>query len=340
MGPDTLKELFGEALAQAEEEEPQVVQFVVGGQRYALPVHWVQEVVAWPEHITPIPQAPTWLAGLMTLRRETIPVVLLARLFELECADQPACVLVLQAGGRRLGLGVDQVHEVRSLPPDALEQPPASLQQESTYEEIVAVCRVEGERLLSLLDLRRLLRRIALDEAAAWGYDAVSEEEKAASPEEAETEGQSFLFFRLGTEVFGVSIDYVQEIVEPPETYTVVPQAPPAIVGVVNLRGGVLPVVDLRQQLGFPVTERTPQQRIVVLLADEQPTGFIVDAVIEVCEVPESALQPAARPAEAASPLRDQVIHLADRGQIVQLLQPEQLLAQVRIPAHSLATAV
>lgn len=336
MGPDTLKELFGETLAQAEEEEPQVVQFVVGGQRYALPVHWVQEVVAWPEHITPIPQAPAWLAGLMTLRRETIPVVLLARLFELECADQPTCVLVLQAGGRRLGLGVDQVHEVRSLLPEALEQPPASLQQ----KEIAAVCRVEGQRLLSLLDLRRLLQRIALDETGAWERETAPEREKAALSEEIEAEGQSFLFFRLGTEVFGVAIDYVQEIVEPPEAYTAVPQAPPAIVGVVNLRGGVLPVVDLRHQLGFPVAERTPQQRIVVLIADGQPTGFIVDAVIEVGEVPESALQPAARPPEAASPLRDQVIHLPDRDQIVQLLDPERLLAQVRIPAHPLETAV
>ncbi len=334
MMPDELKEPFS-AASSPEEETPQVVQFVVGGQRYALPVHWVQEVVAWPPHITPIPQAPSWLAGLMTLRRETVPVVLLARLFELEGTDQPACVLVVQAGQRRLGLGVDQVQEVHSLPTDTLEQPPAALQKETPYQEIAAVCRIDGERLLGLLDLRRLLQRIALDEAVAWGDNTTHGAEKnEALVEEEETEARSFLFFRLGTEVFGVPIDYVQEIVEPPETYTAVPQAPPAIVGVVNLRGGVLPVVDLRRQLGLPVAEASPQQRIVVLTAEGQPTGFVVDAVTEVCEVPESALQPATRPREIDSPLMDQVIHLPDQGQIVQLLHPERLLAQVRVHAH------
>ncbi len=340
MAPDVFVEFFGDAFSQAEDEAPQVVQFSVGGQSYALPVHRVQEVVAWPEHITPVPRAPSWLAGLMTLRREPVPVVWLARLFALESLQQPACVLVLQAGGRRFGLGVDQVHDVHTLPTDTLEPPPASLQQASDTREIVAVCRMEGERLVSLLDLRRLLQRIALDETTAWAEPTASNPDNASEPTASEEEGRSFLFFRLDTELFGVAIDYVQEIVEPPEVYTTVPQAPPAVVGVVNLRGGVLPVVDLRRQLGLPEAERTPQQRIVVLTAAEQPTGFIVDAVTEVCEVPADALQPAAHPTQQDNPLMDQVIHLADQGQIVQLLDPERLLAQVRVSTHVPETVV
>jgi purine-binding chemotaxis protein CheW len=74
---------------------------------------------------------------------------------------------------------------------------------------------------------------------------------------------------------------------------TKVPKAAAAVEGVINLRGAVLPVIDLRRRLGLAPVERSDRQRIVVLVIDNVRTGFIVDSVAEVLKVPKSAIEPA-----------------------------------------------
>ena len=89
------------------------------------------------------------------------------------------------------------------------------------------------------------------------------------------------IVFKLGREEYGLDILKVQEI-KRLMSITRVPSTPSFIKGVINLRGSVLPVIDLRTRLGLPENPLTDAARIVVVLINDNIVGFIVDEVVEV----------------------------------------------------------
>lgn len=89
------------------------------------------------------------------------------------------------------------------------------------------------------------------------------------------------IVFKLGREEYGLDILKVQEI-KRLMSITRVPSTPSYIKGVINLRGSVLPVIDLRTRLSLPENPLTDAARIVVVLINENIVGFIVDEVVEV----------------------------------------------------------
>lgn len=97
--------------------------------------------------------------------------------------------------------------------------------------------------------------------------------------------------FNLDSEEFGVDIGVVQEIVRMPEI-TKVPRSPEFVEGVVNLRGKIIPVVDLRKRFGLPVTEATKSTRIIVVAVTGRTIGMIVDGVSEVMRISSDAVEP------------------------------------------------
>jgi purine-binding chemotaxis protein CheW len=91
--------------------------------------------------------------------------------------------------------------------------------------------------------------------------------------------------FKIGAEEFGVDILKVQEI-NKMTSITKVPNAPDFVEGVINLRGRVIPIIDLRTRLGLEKIEHTKDTRIIVVDLDGKTVGFIVDAVNEVLRIP------------------------------------------------------
>jgi len=97
--------------------------------------------------------------------------------------------------------------------------------------------------------------------------------------------------FKLGEEEYGVEIIQVQEIIRVMET-TRVPKAPNYIRGVINLRGKVIPVIDLKKRFGLADSEADDQTRIMVVEVQEYTVGMIVDCVSEVLRLPNNAIEP------------------------------------------------
>jgi purine-binding chemotaxis protein CheW len=113
----------------------------------------------------------------------------------------------------------------------------------------------------------------------------------------SETESQQedlrqFVSFIIAGEEFGVNILTVQEIIRPVEI-TRVPHAPEFVEGVINLRGRILPVIDLRTRFGFPSREQNGDMRIIVVEIGEQTVGFMTDSVQEVLRVDVNSIEPA-----------------------------------------------
>ena len=103
------------------------------------------------------------------------------------------------------------------------------------------------------------------------------------------TDATRFVIFTLADEEFAVEVSQVQEIVEMQEI-TRLPRAPSFIKGVLNLRGKILPVIDLRERLGLAqAAGQAP--RIVFAQLENQTVGMIVDSVTEVLPVPENSIE-------------------------------------------------
>jgi purine-binding chemotaxis protein CheW len=98
--------------------------------------------------------------------------------------------------------------------------------------------------------------------------------------------------FRVGQETFGVPIGAVQEILRPLPV-TPVPGAPPHIEGVINLRGRIISIMDLRKRCGAPA-EPNRRNRIVVAESDGRRIGLMVDSASEVLRIPEASIEPPA----------------------------------------------
>jgi purine-binding chemotaxis protein CheW len=97
--------------------------------------------------------------------------------------------------------------------------------------------------------------------------------------------------FKLREEEFGVNILQVQEIIRMQEI-TNVPNAPDFVEGVINLRGRVIPIVDLRKRFGLEAKEHSKATRIIVVMIDQVTVGLIVDEVSEVLRIPEDTVEP------------------------------------------------
>lgn len=96
--------------------------------------------------------------------------------------------------------------------------------------------------------------------------------------------------FKIADEEFGVEILAVQEIIRTMQI-TTVPRAPAFIEGVINLRGKVIPVIDMRKRFGLPVVERDSHTRIIVMELNQKIVGFLVDAVSEVLRIPAATVE-------------------------------------------------
>ena len=104
---------------------------------------------------------------------------------------------------------------------------------------------------------------------------------------------QQFVIFQLATGSYALDIASVQEIIRLP-TLTQVPQALPYIVGITNLRGSIVPVLDLRRRCGLPAAEPTAATRVVVVQLGSHSLGLIVDSVDEVIIIPSGTVEPVA----------------------------------------------
>lgn len=140
--------------------------------------------------------------------------------------------------------------------------------------------------------------------------------------------------FRLGNEEFSLDILRVQEIIRHMEL-TRVPRTPDFVDGVINLRGRVIPVLDLRKRFGLPSDEKTNETRIIVVDVDNKTVGLKVDAVSEVLRLPADTVEPA--PAIVTGAESDYIKGVGKLdGRLLILLDVEKILTRTERDALGL----
>lgn len=287
------------ASARSVEEEEHLVTFMLAEEEFALDIMQVQEIIRVTE-ITAVPKAPAFVKGLMALRNRLIPIIDLRKRFELGAGENGTetdarRIMVVDIAGVLSGILVDSVSEVLTLAKSHIEPPPAIISSAGS-SRLRGVGKLDsGDRLLMLLDVAKLVsedEREQLGQAAGQDRDAV----KGAAKEMVEE--RQVVCFRIQKEEFGMDIMRVQEIIRI-GGITAVPRAPAFVEGIVNLRSDVLPVIDIRKRFGLTASERSEQNRIMVVDMGGRTTGLIVDSVSEVLRIAKADIE--SPPAIAAS---------------------------------------
>jgi purine-binding chemotaxis protein CheW len=268
----------------------------------------------------------------MTLRNRLLPLVSLRRMFGLppQAADERSRVVVVSLGSASVGVVMDSVNEVLRVARTVVDEMPRMLAKGGDMSEIGQICKLDnGKRLVSVLSVDSLFRHSAVDEALTTVKKMNAEQEvvtEAIQDDGSSEDEEQLIVFRLGKEEFGVPIGSVQEIVRVAEELTHVPKAPTVVEGVINLRGAILPVIDMRRRLELEQVARSDAQRIIVLLIEGTRTGFIVDSVAEVLKIPKSSIEPAPRLSGNQTKLLARMANLEKEKRMVQLIDPAHLI--------------
>jgi len=166
----------------------------------------------------------------------------------------------------------------------------------------------------------------------------IAEENLDDDEEDEDTQKDKFLTFKVGKEDYGLEICHVTEIIGI-QKITEVPDMPDYVKGVINLRGKVIPIMDVRKRFKFEERDYDDRTCIVVVHINDTSLGLVVDTVKEVSDIPEKDIQP---PPEIAEGNRQFFIRGLGKveEEVKILLDAEKLLTKSELPkAGSAANA-
>ena len=255
--------------------------FHLGHTELALPVAAVQEVVNYPSVVTQVPLAPAYLLGLFNLRGRLIPIIHLGQLLQLP--DRGLCegakIAIVESRQGRVGLLFDATGEILRVP---AEQKVMFAEGGDTPSMIGGALKLDGgNRILQILSVDGLHR---LHDLPMLKGDAQSLE--PARQRAARGQRRQGVSFRVNDTRLALPMSAIHEIIRVPELLTSV-LASELCLGMLNLRGNTVPVVDFARFLGIqreassavaPGDFEDPR-RIVVLRQKDMDFGLLVDDV-------------------------------------------------------------
>lgn len=319
----------------------QFVTFAVGEEMFAVPMDPVQEIIRVPE-VSRLPLAPPALEGLSNLRGRVLPIVSLRRLFGADerALDDASRALVINLG-TPLGFVVDRVASVVNVEPGQVE-PADGVRSLARAEFLTGVIKRPladgGTELLLVLDFAQLIaeqfsqvRRgghATLRDGAAAGDTAVAQARAA--------DELRLVSFTVAEQEYAVDIAAVQEIVQAPTQWTLLPNAPAHVLGLMSLRQRLLPLVSLRSLFGLPDQPMSEQHRVVVIaLPGNAQVGLVTDAVKEVLSVPAAQTErmPAALTAGGELDEFASMCRLDDGKRLVSVIAADRLLGLAALRA-------
>lgn len=306
-----------------------LVSFALAGQDFALPLQAIEEVLRLPETIARLPDAEAAVVGSIAARGAVLPLLSLAALLGLPVAPvtRAARIVVVRIGSHRVGMVVEAMRTIERVPASEIDPVPQALNRGGGEARIQAICRMDGgTRLLSVLAPDQLLRddftaRLLQSEPG----DHPDMTGNAPQGPQVAADDDRFVLFRIGEERFGLPIAAVREVAALPPRLTPLPKAPDFVLGVMTVRGQVIPVIDQAQRFhGGTTTSARP--RVIVVEIGALTAGFLVDAVSEVVRLPAAALRPAPDLGGDSTRMFDRVASLEGEDGLVLIVSPQDLL--------------
>jgi len=261
-------------------KEEQLVSFLLDSEEYAIGIMKVKEIIRTPQ-IVKVPNCEAYIEGVVSIRNNLLPIINLRTYFGMERLEvnDYTRILVVDMGNFTAGILVDKVLEVLRVPISVIQPPPRFSTQNG--EQLKGVAKLNnGKRMILMLEPSKL---ISADEISGIGGTdetyGVERDEKGIATQFIDEE--QLVTFKIDSVEYGVKIANVQEINRMTEV-TKIPRAPHFIEGIVNLRGNVIPALNLRNFFNLPDKSITDATRIIIIDLDGKRTGIVVDSVSEV----------------------------------------------------------
>jgi purine-binding chemotaxis protein CheW len=236
----------------ASKEESQLVTFLLKDEEFGFDIMSVQEIIRLPK-MAKVPRTPSYMEGIANLRGVVLQIIDMCTRFGMERTEETdrTRVLVIDIDGFKTGLRVDRVKQVTRVLRSDVDSPPPAIRGTSAHYLEGVVKLDNGQRIIMALNAAEVCqidstrRREGAAEAVAAGPLAVGTAGSVAGESDAIAQ---MVTFRIAKEEFGFEMKHVREIlrVQSPKQ---VPDVPDYVLGVLTVRGQILPVVDLRRLL-------------------------------------------------------------------------------------------
>jgi chemotaxis signal transduction protein len=234
-------------------DESQLVTFLLKDEEFGFDIMSVQEIIRLPK-MAKVPRTPAYVDGIANLRGVVLPVIDMRTRFGMERAQETdrTRVLVVDIDGVKTGLRVDRVKQVTRVMRSEIEPPPAAIRGTSS-DYLEGVVKLDkGQRIVMALNAAHVCeigvtRKNAPTNGAASGSEATGTEVSGKS-KGIDAEVQKMVTFRIAKEEFAFHMEHVREILRV-QTPNQVPDVPEYVLGVLTVRGKILPVIDLRRLL-------------------------------------------------------------------------------------------
>lgn len=303
--------------------------FKLGPAELAIAVSSLQEVVNYPDKVTNVPLAPAFLLGLFNLRGTVTPIVDMANLLNLPTEKNTnSKIAIVNLDSVHIGLLFDSTSEIIHVNNEDISKFETPLSGQKTV--IRGVIKLDGgDRLIEVIDPDALLKIENIPHILEQARNKVSEIARKTSKR------AQCITIRAGSLEFGLHIAAIREIIRIPEIKRTVLTMDYCI-GMVNLRGMIVPLVDLRMFLKIEdagVVDKEAQ-RIVVLKMQDLHVGFLVDSVDSIVTFFEEEILPIPIFAQERSEMMQGLLSHPQRGNVI-LLNESKILSHDEVAAIS-----
>jgi chemotaxis signal transduction protein len=234
-------------------DESQLVTFLLKDEEFGFDIMSVQEIIRLPK-MAKVPRTPAYVDGIANLRGVVLPVIDMRTRFGMERAQETdrTRVLVVDIDGVKTGLRVDRVKQVTRVLRSEIEPPPAAIRG-TTSQYLEGVVKLDkGQRIVMALNAAQVCAISVTHKTPAANGAALNSEKgtgvAANASAGADAEVQKMVTFRIAKEEFAFHMEHVREILRV-QTPNQVPDVPDYVLGVLTVRGQILPVIDLRRLL-------------------------------------------------------------------------------------------
>lgn len=283
------------------QNEKRLVLFKLNGNDHAVDIGAVQEILQAPE-VLHVSEAPEFVDGVINLRNKTVPVVSLKKRLGLSMEDsqQLGCVMVVCHGKNLVGILVDEVSELVTIPVTSIESP-VGLVTGVSKQFVMGMVHLD-KRFALILDLAAVLslHHKKGTEDCLETIDSTSriqelkyekQDLKSIEVQAEKAQIRKVISFELDNELYGADIENVGEILKMVRIMPL-PNAAEFILGLINLRGDVVPVIDLRALFHLNKREFDEESRIIIVQGDEMRVGIVADQMWELLRLKADSFYP------------------------------------------------
>ena len=299
----------------------------VGVETYGLPIDRLTEVVGMST-IDTMSGGPGYLSGVIRRSAGLIPVIDPRKKYGIPGSPLPGQgrVVIMTSQARSFGLLAGTADEMISIFPDEVQPPPKSVVGDTATHIKQIALTGHDKRLIAILDVDSLFtdaeyQEISAVDGVTWSGDA---------PETAPAEGDtmtSFLIFQVARHELAFDMACLVAVI-PYKTPSPVAKAPPHIQGLIQVKGRLVPVTDLRIHLRMDTADTVKGKYIIVLEHNNDFHGFAVDRMSEILRIPDTdVLKPEAFLKGVDLDAIDGVIRMEDSDRIPMILNVPKAIA-------------